>query len=364
MNAADAVFEGGGVKGVGLVGALAYCEQEKGYTWKNVAGTSAGAITAALVAGGYTAREIKAELDRLMTLPGPDGALGYEHFKDRPLLDHVWGVGRLLNLVLEKGVYQGKVFENWLRGLLTARGKRTFGDLKDPNEKDPKYQYRLRIIASDLTRHRLLVLPQDIVDYKEFGGDPNRLDIASAVRMSMSIPFFFEPVTLTCRAKAFHLTEADREAATQAGRAPSLSASHRACVIVDGGVLSNFPVDLFDSPPGVIPPWPTFGFRLISPSDGRPPRINGPISRFAALFATMLQAHDQRHMDADAEARTIRILTENIRTTDFDLDKEDSDALYERGQEAARKFFATWKFNDYISRFRQPLPVSLTVARA
>ena len=55
---ADAVFEGGGVKGIGLVGALQAFE-EAGFQWQNVAGTSAGAITAALVAVGYTAQETK-----------------------------------------------------------------------------------------------------------------------------------------------------------------------------------------------------------------------------------------------------------------------------------------------------------------
>jgi NTE family protein len=61
----DAVFEGGGVKGVGLVGAVAVTEA-KGYELVNVAGTSAGAIIAALVAAGYHAdelREIIATLD-------------------------------------------------------------------------------------------------------------------------------------------------------------------------------------------------------------------------------------------------------------------------------------------------------------
>lgn len=61
---ADAVFEGGGVKGIGLVGALAVAE-ERGYRWVNVAGTSAGAIVASLVAAGYGAGEMKEILQEL-----------------------------------------------------------------------------------------------------------------------------------------------------------------------------------------------------------------------------------------------------------------------------------------------------------
>jgi predicted acylesterase/phospholipase RssA len=67
----DAVFEGGGVKGIGMVGAVAVTE-DQGYQFSNVAGTSAGAIVASLVAAGYNAGELKNILDNL----------DYTHFKD------------------------------------------------------------------------------------------------------------------------------------------------------------------------------------------------------------------------------------------------------------------------------------------
>jgi len=51
-------FEGSGVKGIGFVGAIAVAE-EKGFTWQNVAGTSAGAIVATLLASGYTTDEMR-----------------------------------------------------------------------------------------------------------------------------------------------------------------------------------------------------------------------------------------------------------------------------------------------------------------
>ena len=62
----DAVFEGGGVKGIGLVGAVAVTE-EKGYQFENLAGTSAGAIVAALIAAGYKS-EYKAQYRQTKTL--------------------------------------------------------------------------------------------------------------------------------------------------------------------------------------------------------------------------------------------------------------------------------------------------------
>jgi len=211
---ADAVFEGGGVKGIGLVGALAYCE-EKGYSWKSVAGTSAGAITAALVAADYTAAEIKAELDRLMRDPDAEGCVGYERFKDKSLLDRIPGLGPAMSLAFEKGIYEGDFFEAWLRELLEKKSKRTFADLvNEEHADDPKdspYRYRLRVIASDITRRRMLVLPQGIVDYEGFDGDPDKLEIARAVRMSMSIPFFFEPVEVSCKDAKFRRTEKEQD---------------------------------------------------------------------------------------------------------------------------------------------------------
>jgi len=60
----DAVFEGGGVKGIGLVGAVSEIEKAD-YVFENLAGTSAGSIVASLLAVGYKAAEIKVEMDRL-----------------------------------------------------------------------------------------------------------------------------------------------------------------------------------------------------------------------------------------------------------------------------------------------------------
>ncbi|WP_197490644.1 patatin-like phospholipase family protein, partial [Brevibacillus sp. SKDU10] len=54
----DAVFEGGGMKGIALIGAITAMEQH-GYQWESVAGTSAGSIVAALLAAGYRHQELR-----------------------------------------------------------------------------------------------------------------------------------------------------------------------------------------------------------------------------------------------------------------------------------------------------------------
>jgi len=312
---ADAVFEGGGVKGIGLAGAVAVAE-ERGYRWANLAGTSAGAIVAALLAAGYTAVELKEIMQEL----------DYNNFKDTSALDKIPLAGPLVSLIFEKGIYEGKFLENWLRGLLKAKNVETFEDLVlEEYKDDERYRFKLRVIASDISQGRLLVLPQDIAD---FGVRPEDLNVASAVRMSMSIPFFYEPVKL------------------------KNMKTNQSSFIVDGGLLSNFPVGLFDTE-GDVPEWPTFGFKLAEPDENVPHRIRGPISLLAALVSTMVGAHDARYIRDEQFKRTIPIRTLGVGTTDFDISREKSEALYQSGRKAAEKFFKTWNFTDYVKKYRQ-----------
>lgn len=319
MPKVDAVFEGGGVKGIGLVGALTVAE-EKGYTWENVAGTSAGAIVAALVAAGYTSGELKEIMEKL----------DYNDFKDPGLVDRIPLIGPILSLGFEKGIYEGDFFERWIRTLLQKKGVRRFKDLiMESYKEDPRYRYKLRVIAADISKERLLVLPQDIADY---GEEPDNLDVARAVRMSMSIPFFFEPVKLK-----------DKE-------------TGEVSYIVDGGILSNFPVWLFDTE-GEEPKWPTFGFKLVEEGEEDPDKvrhtIKGPITLLAALFSTMMDAHDARYIADQDFVRTIAIPTLGVKTTDFHITQDKCSELYESGRRAAEEFFSTWDFDTYIKEFRK-----------
>lgn len=312
---ANAVFEGGGVKGIGLVGALLVAEAH-GYRWSHVAGTSAGAMIASLVAAGYTASEIK---DMIMNL-------SYFRFRDSRIVDLVPIVGPFINLALDKGIFEGNFLEKWMRKKLAARGVRTFGDLKSPPG-DKTFRYRLMIIASDISRGRMLVLPDDM---KEYGLNPDQLEVARAVRMSTSIPFFFKPVPLVYRnSKGKRMTS----------------------YIVDGGILSNFPLWLFDEVENEL--YPTIGFRLVEPSEGKPHRITGPISMLEALFATMMEAHDARALTEKNAARTICVPTLGVRTIDFNLTRERSLALLESGKKAATAFFATYNPVRYYRTYGQ-----------
>jgi NTE family protein len=320
------VCEGGGVKGIGLAGAYSVLE-ERGWRPQNVAGTSAGAITAALIAAGYTASELREIVF----------GLDFRRFEDRTWLDRIPFIGTPLSILISNGIYKGDAFLDWMRGLLAAKGVRTFGDLRTAWV-DPKYASRLQVIASDVTSRRLLVLPRDAA---VLGQDPDELEVALAVRMSMSIPIFFRRVRLAN---------------------PTTRQDH---VIVDGGMLSNFPVWLFDCEDEEVPDWPTFGLLLVEPHPEAPigqrlPKpehaplgARGLVQLLSGMFHTMMEAHDRLYIEKAQFARTIPIPTLGVGTTEFDLPRERAEALYESGRDAAEKFLATWDFGAYIDAFRR-----------
>jgi len=322
---ADLVFEGGGVKGIGLAGAYAAL-RERGVVPKRVAGTSAGAITAALVAAGYDASELDGILQNVP----------FARFKDEAWEDKLPLAGHGASVLVELGIYEGKYFEAWLRGLLEAKGIRTFGQLADDAAETLKDRYKLKVIVSDVTHRRLLVLPDDA----EFlGVEPDELEVAYAVRMSMSIPVFFEPVMhANPRTKHDHL-------------------------IVDGGMLSNFPVWLFDCE-GRDPKWPTFGMVLVEgdPKVALGHRVEGPehgasrgsvVDYVKALASTMMEAHDRLYLEKATFARTIAIPTLGVGTTEFGITPDRVRELYGSGRRAALDFLDRWDFDAYIEEFRR-----------
>ena len=320
---ADLVFEGGGVKGIALAGA--YRElSDRGYQPECLAGTSAGAITAALMAVGYSGPELEDIVLHRMHFPD---------FEDHVFLDDFGKPGAVAEFLLHRGMHSGDYFLQWIRAMLQAKGKTKFGDLRNPPGSAANRQYRLQVIASDITARTMLVLPRDAA---QLGiDDPDELEIAQAVRMSMSIPVFFEPVVF---------------------KNPKTGLDH---VIVDGGLLSNYPLWLFDCPAGTPPQFPTFGMTLVPSGQPAPlqPEAEQPVSGsdvafLKAIVSTMLEGRDRFYIDADSFARTIPIPTLGITTTDFDITPAQAQALFDSGKAAAAEFLKTWDFEAYKKRFR------------
>ena len=110
---------------------------------------------------------------------------------------------------------------------------------------------------------------------------------------------------------------------------------------VDGGMLSNFPVDVFDRNDGVEPRWPTFGIKLSGRPDAnqRPTKIGGPIGLLKGMVGTMTNFHDQMYLDQPSVVdRTIFVDCGKLRATDFNLTDADKKMLFDNGRAAAEKF--------------------------
>ena len=321
----DVVLEGGGVKGIALVGALRELCAE--HVVQRVAGTSAGAIVAALLAAGYSVTELEREMR----------SLDFAAFRDGPAR-HFGKVGAALAVLLHNGVYKGDALHTWIEERLAEKGVTTFAQLRRQETGDDTGTppYKLAVVVSDISRGRELRLPED---YQTLCGiDPDSARVADAVRASASIPFYFRPVKF---------------------RAGPEQGSQR-LVFVDGGLLSNFPIDLFDRSDGRPPRWPTIGIKLSMRrtlrQQWRPAR--NPVELARRLVATMSSAHDQLHVDQNCvQERTIFVDTTGVRSTDFGIAPEQTETLYTSGRTAAQQFLATWDFEQWLKRCR-PSPDS------
>lgn len=302
----DGVFEGGGVKGIGLAGAVCSIE-EAGYSWVRLAGTSSGSIVAALLAAGYSGKELKKILSDM----------DYKKLLDKSGIQRIPLLGEAIGVLHEKGIYDGNAIENWVRGLLEEKGKTKFKDVYINGES------RLKIIASDITKQNMMILPDDLVSY---GIDPKEFDIAKAVRMSISIPFYFKPVKLT--------------------------SGNNISFIVDGGVSSNFPIWIFDV--AGVPRWPTFGFKLVEPKISRAKlgKID-TVSYISDIIDTMVNRREDMFIRDKDSVRIVSIPTLDIKTTEFSLSKEKSDKLFQSGYTSGKKFIEEWNFDQYIETFRK-----------
>ena len=279
-NFTNLVFEGGGVKGIAYAGALQVLT-DCGILpqIKQVAGTSAGAITATLVSLGYTAPEIKSIIM----------SMDFKTFEDG------WDP---LRLPTEYGLYKGDAFLTWIQKMIAAKANKganaTFSDLYNQNG------IGLFVFATDL----------NIYDVKQFSHlDTPNVAIAEAVRASMSIPMFF---------KAWKFSN-------------NLPDDH---IYVDGGVVLNYPITVFDSPQAPDNPQ-TLGFFLYDKNGNKKPNTlayNELIPYCKALFETLL---DSQVIDFDEdesmEKRSVRIDDFGIAATDFDLTQQQKEQLYKSG---------------------------------
>jgi NTE family protein len=326
MRNADLVLEGGGVKGLGIVGAVVRL-MEEGYTFSRVAGTSAGSMVAALLAAGGDATALTKAIRRLDYSRVPDRA--------RPGIPLA---SEAVSLLTKGGAHPGDYIYNWVRDELERQGVSTFADLRlkdsgaDANLPENR-RYKLVVMTTDITNGRLLRLPWD---YDRFDLDPDRQLVADAVRASISIPVFFEPRKLR--------NERTGEEAT----------------LVDGGVLSNFPIEIFDRTDGQSPRWPTFGVKILPALPGADAELFPPLAlptlrairQLEQVLATAIVGHDQSYIERPrVQRRMITVDTSSIGIIEFDADRKKRTSIVRQGRMAADRFLATWDWDKYMADY-------------
>ncbi|MEI3606794.1 patatin-like phospholipase family protein [Pseudogracilibacillus sp. SE30717A] len=290
----DCVFSGGGVKAFAFLGALQSIS-EKGLQIERVAGTSAGAIIASFIAAGYKDLEIEQLLKEI----------DLKKFLDPPLLSKKIPFIKWLLLYFQMGLYKGDLFEEWLDEKLGAKGIRTFGDIPEGY---------LKVVISDISLGKLIVIPDDL--YPVYNIDGKSFNVATAIRMSASFPYFFMPKQL-------------------------INKERTRSYIVDGGLLSNFPLWVFRE--DGKDRRPVLGITLSdSLEDQQPYHIQNALDMLQALFQSMLKAHDSRYISKTMEHNIVFIPVKNIKTTDILISDDEKQSLIQLGKERASNFLKFW----------------------
>lgn len=300
------VFEGGGVRGIAYAGALTALEQRGTLRQiERVGGTSVGAITALLVALNYSADEMKTILDGLNVGQFNDGRWFF--------------VGGFSRMSRHYGWYRGERFERWLEGLIarkTGNPRLTFAELHGLRSQQPLRD--LYVTGTNLTLQRSTVFSHE---------QTPDMALATAVRISMSVPLYFGAVLL----------DENNEVVAHPRREQDYQ------VLVDGGITANYPLDLFDTNGRPNPQ--TLGLKLERPeqiaqfqknTDIAPYRIQSITDYSSAFYNYILENLNRRWPMAEEQRRTIYISTEGISPRVRRMRASDKQKLFESGKRAVQ----------------------------
>ncbi|MGE0100778.1 MAG: patatin-like phospholipase family protein [Blastocatellales bacterium] len=386
----DLVFEGGGAKGMVFVGA---CQEffDRGHTFDRLLGTSAGAITAALMAAGYRPEEMlealtekengKSVFAGFMAMPPPFSDEEIRTSAIRRVLEAIdikllfdpwekWLDDKLaqalaeneqfrhvLALIERGGWYAADPFITWLEKKLDSGtwsgGQRAFSKMTLSQLFDAT-GVELSVVASDTTDGRLLVL-----NHRTAPDCP----VVWAVRMSMSIPLVWDEVVW----KSSWGQYLGRDMTDHA--------------IVDGGLLSNFPIELFISDEQQV-------VKLMGPKKGNPvlgmlideqlpvpmPKARGMIvdvnikpgelrtvQRLQRLANAATSAHDKMVIDEFSNL-IVRLPAAGYGTTEFEMSDERRMALVNAGRSAMASYFDAQRLASSAPRAARGAPVKASKA--
>ena len=312
------VFKGGGIRGVAYLGALE--ELERLGLMENiqrVAGSSVGAIAALMVSLRLRAREVKTIFDTLDFSRVPQVRSEGQAESILARLELTTCSQRLLK---NFGWYSSDYFYNWLKNVIAdhvlGKPDATFTDLQQLGCRD------LYVVVSNMTRHCAEIMSVETTP---------EVAVADAIRMSMSIPLYFEAL---------------RFDGQQFGKGD---------LYVDGGLFNNYPVDLFDRP-DVIERifsgqrrvnWRTLGLYIYPERNEIKPESEKPSTLIEFINLLMENLYTTHQLTAQAPGeldrqRTIRIGDCGVSPTEFNIKPDDEvyQSLYDSGKNAVQTFFA------------------------
>lgn len=303
------VFEGGGVRGIAYAGALNVLEQRGVLaSVERVGGSSVGAVTALLVSLGYNANEIRDLL----------GDLKIQQFND----GRWFFLGGFHRLTQRYGWYRGERFERWVESVIARKTNQpnlTFADLYQQHLTNVTVK-DLYVTGTNLTTQQVVVFSHEKT--------PD-MPLKTAIRISISVPMYFGAVLL----------DKDNQVVTN----PKKGQAYQ--VLIDGGVLANYPLDLFDTNHQPNPE--TLGLKLVRPeqaayartADGPAPYPIRNIKQYVgALYTFVLDGFNSRQSGASERDRTLYISTEGISPRVRRVPRRQIQQLYESGERGAMYF--------------------------
>ena len=358
----ELVQEGGGVLGVALIG-YTYVLEQMGIRFFSLAGTSAGSINAMLLAGLGDVSKTKSEkvIDALVNKNLYDFVDGDSDSKDfiKALVEKakrvklIWKGWQVIDELFDDlGLNPGDDFLNWLSGILSENGVKSMDDLDTHFSKVlpdlliregisktiDGLQPRLAIISADLTTETKVEFPRMTSLYFD---KPGQVNPALFVRASMSIPYFFSPLRISDLPAGPEAKSNWEELVSFMGDPP------QECVFVDGGILSNFPIDVFHKW-NSIPRMPTFGIRLGDNRDNAN-KISNPTNLFGAMFNSSRHLHDYDFLLKNPDYKMLieKIDIGDHNWLDFGITDEAKLDLFVRGALAAERFLRAFDWNGY-----------------
>ncbi|MEL6591099.1 MAG: patatin-like phospholipase family protein [Bacteroidota bacterium] len=307
------VFEGAGIRGIAYTGAVEALQEAGALDQvEKYGGTSAGAVIAMTLALGYDAEEIRDILQETE----------FQKFNDGNFL----GIGGVRRMKNRYGWYKGDKVIRWLEDIIEAKSGNpdlNFSQLYALKGKD------LYTVGTNLSKQEMIVFSRETFP---------EMKLKDAVRISMSIPLYFEAIFIDEQGTIYDKPDAK----------PGLQ------IIVDGGIIGNYPIQIFDSTfveDGQVirvPNQETLGIKIDDDEQieydeqqqGLSPReIDSFRSYIEAFYVFALENLNRSEMQPEDWERTILVSCKDIGPKIKRLSSQEVNTLVSSGRSSVKAYF-------------------------